>query len=200
MLRHCHAHVIGASADQNEALINLALAAGFASAHPILGPDGSDIARTINLPAFFLMHRMANEERGQAIVTAIRTSTNSNIRYAPVIAFLPLGKATDIARLAQLGFDDVLTLTGDADTIRDRLSRQVNAECIYIETATYFGPDRRRHSRVIPEQPRYGNSSHTRIVIIRPPRGEIQVLRRDLIIHKSMPPPDHGRQLSRLGG
>lgn len=82
-------------------------------------------------------------------VHKIRNSPRPRVRFSPLICFIEVPIPLLISQCIQIGFDDIVTLPWDLTQMVPRLQRQINSPITYYETASYFGPDRRRfdHNR-----------------------------------------------------
>lgn len=127
--------------------------------------------------AFFLVHNDVPDQAKMRLIAGVRAQAEPRRRYAPVICLVPRGPRHLIVPLVEMGFDEVL-FHGDTESqMLDKLSRQLNRQLMYVQTATYFGPDRRRIETVKRNDPRrkYGGSSFRRFLVRRSPGGEIDV-------------------------
>jgi hypothetical protein len=156
VLLHCDAVCLSPPGDQTMQLLadrvgfRLVFSAGRAAAVP-------------DPICFFLIDfRVADDDKRQLLLR-LRSSPAPDVRFAPVVVVV--------------GADDVLALPASASSIATRLEAQLNCERIYYETATYFGPDRRRVPR---EEVRNVNRPAGRVIehhFIRDPLSGIRLVR-----------------------
>ena len=109
------------------------------------------------------------------------TSIIDDVRYAPVVLFAADGPFEQYLSYIDMGFDDIITLPENATIVEQRLIAQLDTEHTYFETATYFGPDRRRMEVEVPHQFQRSDAphSHVRHYFARDPRRGIVVLHSD---------------------
>jgi hypothetical protein len=181
LLSDCTAIVVAQEQPDCATLRALAERVGFGSvtefsrAIPI---DGS----TRRLP-YFLVHYGIGTAAKKQLLTQLRSDGADNVRYAPVVLFVPDGPADEMLFYIEMGFDDVICLPENTHILASRLASQIGQEQLFIETRHYLGPDRRRM-----EAPGYthaGRSAqqdHTRLVIVRLPDLGVQVLSRQLFL------------------
>jgi hypothetical protein len=79
-----------------------------------------------------------------------------------------------------MGFDDVLSLPQSQIQVADRLETQLDREILYLETADYLGPDRRRLDPYGALHRPVGITAHTQLLIRRDPDFGNRVLSRQL--------------------
>jgi hypothetical protein len=145
-LQFCSAVVVGYEGDSRN-LVQLARKAGFGSVQEL--NEAPEIKRPeFALTYFLINHQLSDETKGRLL----RRSPSSQMRYAPII-----GIGGDVAfevvmRHIELGFDDFICLPEKVEIVANRLLNQLEQSHVYIETATYFGPDRRRMEAPAPVQ------------------------------------------------
>jgi CheY-like chemotaxis protein len=126
---------------------------------------------------FFLIdYRVVDDDKRQLLMR-LRSSPAPDLRFAPVIVVVGSCPAEEVMRYVRLGFDDVIALPASAATLASRLETQLSSEHTYYETATYFGPDRRRAPR---EETPNGNRPAGRVIehhFIRDPLSGIRLVR-----------------------
>lgn len=131
-----------------------------------------DVAELRARPApiiYFLLHfAMPDAEKAETLAR-LRQYPSPKVRLAPVILITQDCDATTFLNYVQMGFDDILCLPEHSQLLVDRLTRQLNHDIVYIETADYFGPDRRRME--VPGAQHAARLStahlHTRLIIHR---------------------------------
>lgn len=96
---------------------------------------------------FFLIDFRADDEEKRQLLLRLRSSPAPALRFAPVIVVVGSCPAEEVMRYIHVGFDDVIALPASAANLSARFEAQLNCERTYYETATYFGPDRRRAPR-----------------------------------------------------
>ncbi|UYO00650.1 MAG: hypothetical protein KIT02_05400 [Devosia sp.] len=91
------------------------------------------------------------------------------MRLAPVVLVAQDCDLDTFLGYVEMGFDDILCLPDNVDLLIDRLAAQFNTDYIYVETDSYFGPDRRRMEVPDASHPaRVSNAHlHTRLTIHR---------------------------------
>lgn len=136
---------------------------------------------------FFLFHCGVNGMLLRDTLARIRTS--EQYRFSPAILVAGDCSAEDISRYIALGFDDIVNLPGAAGAIEKRLARQLGTPLHYFETATYFGPDRRRTQRTGPtSKTRPGEFRFIRYVIERSATS-VDIKRREVLLASNPPLP-----------
>jgi len=118
---------------------------------------------------FFLLHFGTEDAEKADMLARLRRYPSPRVRLAPIILVAQDCDADTFLRYVQMGFDDILCLPDSAELLVDRLIGQLNHDIVYIETADYLGPDRRRM-----ELPGAGHANrvsnahlHTRLIIHR---------------------------------
>ena len=99
---------------------------------------------------FFLFAEVPDLEQLRPATQAIRAAGSRNLRFAPLVYFCTTPSIETVRKLIGMGFDDVIAGPFSPSVVRPRLARQLDVPLAYFETATYFGPDRRRR-----DDPRY---------------------------------------------
>lgn len=178
MLNLCHATIV-APVPHRDSLKNLARLLGFRSVDTVqargLKPGPIPIQ-------FFLVDYRLGDDGLEPMLKSIRAHPDVNLRYAPIILMAQDGPVETFLGMLRLGFDDIIALPETRDMIAGRLSRQLRKEYLYIETADYLGPDRRRFDLPIEQtEQRLGIKPHSRLVIRREPRHGVRILRRHYV-------------------
>lgn len=142
MLERCVAHLIARGDDQVRMLERIGSRAGFVQLQPLGGGvSGAPSALKLN---YFLVHHQLGPAALEAVLRSVRTSIIDDVRFAPVVLFAADGPFEEYLKYIDMGFDDIVTLPEKAVIVEQRLLAQLDTEHMYFETATYFGPDRRR--------------------------------------------------------
>lgn len=180
-LRYCSAVVVGYEGDSRN-LVELAKKVGFGSVQEL--NEAPDIKRPEFALTYFLINHQLSDETKSRLIRRLRRSPSSKIRFAPIVAIGGDVAFEVVMRHINLGFDDFICLPEKAEIVANRLLNQLEQAQIYIETATYLGPDRRRM-----EAPMHVNSqrkahphSHTRITLRRSAGRGIEVLQHEVFI------------------
>lgn len=176
MLEYCNAYVVGATKQQTSELVDLAEGVGFVSVHLVHAEQRSPAARQPQLN-FFLVHYMLSDEHKKAVLAAVRGSPDQDVRFAPVVLISDDCPSETILAYVEFGFDDIISLPETTDMLEQRLSRQLHNPQVYVETAQYLGPDRRRFEAASEIQGwrRAGLKGHTRYTILRHPEHGVEI-------------------------
>ncbi|WEJ33046.1 hypothetical protein [Devosia sp. SD17-2] len=170
-LSECSALVFSPSTANTDATLQLCHRLGFKTA-----VRDAEIA---SIPAdkiiFFLVHGALPDAQKQRLLQAIRSTNNPMRRFAPVVCLVPSGPRHQLVQLTEMGFDEVLFLSDPVEDMSGKLAAQLNHPLIYVKTAKYFGPDRRRIELVDRADPRrkHGNNDCHKIRVMRDPRRGI---------------------------
>lgn len=125
-----------------------------------------------NCQPFFLVHFSLTDTAKLGLIDKIRRSETSEIKFAPIILFIPPGPAHRAVQFIDMGFDDVLCLPEAPDVLGERMRLQFGQH-IFIEAEHYLGPDRRRTEVIERDTIRRkrGGSPHDQLTIVRTPKG-----------------------------
>ena len=176
-LSACKAIVIGKTAAQVGFLTSLARKCGFAW---IEEPGTGEIPSPKALISFVLVHHKVGDELLGAVVRAIR-SGDREVRFSPIVVIAEDGDFEVIVHFVHLGVDDVITLPEKRDVLVQRLSGQLWSEQLYVETESYFGPDRRRlEGGAEMDERRVGMAGHARFIIQRIPDYGTKIVRHQI--------------------
>ena len=128
---------------------------------------------------FFFFSSALDPELTKEIVSALRSSRNRQIKFAPLVAFCEEPTEKAIRCYLNAGFDDILIPPFNARTASDRLRYLVRHHTVFFETKTYFGPDRRRNIGLKDRGHalRGTGGEHRRIEIVRDPNVGDKILR-----------------------
>ncbi len=183
MLSNCRAYVVAQTAPQNRSLLHLAERVGFGFIGTVFGEHAVSVSAVEPGLAFFLIHHLVPDSAMTAMMSRIRGNENGLLRYAPILLVVRDCPPETVIKYVRMGYNDVLTLPQKREEIIARLLAQLTGEHLYIETESYFGPDRRRldldgnasDARFRPGSP------HMRIFITRSVRNGVQVVRRQIV-------------------
>lgn len=140
MLSACKAIVVAHTPAQEQFLGSLARRCEFGS---VEGFGSSRGGSENSLLPFILVHHLVGDELLSRILKVIRGGGDS-VRFSPVIAVADDCPFERILSYVELGLDDVISLPEKQPVLVQRLATQLDTEHMYVETAEYFGPDRRR--------------------------------------------------------
>jgi response regulator RpfG family c-di-GMP phosphodiesterase len=184
MLSSCKAVVIGRTPAQLDFLAKTADRCGFAFV------EGAGRAGTQSLHAalqFILIDYRVGDDHVEAVVNAIRAGANA-VRFAPVIVIANDCPFDKVLFYVRHGVDDVITLPEKREVLTQRFSQQLNTEQMYLKTADYFGPDRRRLDLdTTIDTRRQGMAGHERFFFRRVPGRGIEILRHEIFTAKVEP-------------
>ena len=185
LLRGCAAIVVAHDEREGASLLALAERVGFGSVTTLSeAPHGADPDHSLT---FFLMHYGLGNAAKKLLLSRLRGTPSDNVRFAPIVLFLPDGPSEEILFYIGMGFDDVICLPENSHIVASRLATQIGQEHLYIETRTYLGPDRRRMELPGDTHPdREGDYEHTKLTIVRRPGVGVKVVRRQLFL-KAVP-------------
>lgn len=181
LLSACAAVVVAHNERDSATLVALGGRVGFASVTPFSQVTLADDPAH-HMP-FFLVHYGLGNAAKKLLLSRLRSAPSNNVRFAPVVLFIPDGPSEEILFYIGMGFDDVICLPENSHILASRLSTQIGQEHMFIETRTYLGPDRRRMELPGQTHPdRTGDFEHTKLTIIRKPGIGVQVVRRQLFL------------------
>jgi DNA-binding response OmpR family regulator len=136
---------------------------------------------------FFLIdYRITDDDKLQLLLR-LRSNPVPDIRFAPVIVVVGSCPAEEVMKYVRWGFDDIIALPANAPSLIARLEAQLGSEHIYYETATYFGPDRRRNLRAATQDSARSPGRVIEHHFIRDPLGGTRLLRRGAMPGKTVP-------------
>ena len=181
-LAQCSAIVVAHDHRDVAALLALGHKVGFGSvlAHARAGPAIRPRERLI----FFLVHFALGDSAKRQLLDRVRRSPAANVRLAPVVLFTPDGPYEEMLAHIEMGFDDVICLPEKSPVLAGRLAAQLGQEHLYIQTATYLGPDRRRMERPGHTHPgrRAGGFDHTQLTVLRTPDAGARVVKKQIFL------------------
>ncbi len=182
MLGNCKAIIVANEAHGRVELMQLARKMGFGQVVSHDTVDGGSDDEP--LVVFFLVHYNISVAAKQRLLAQLRVSSLDQVRFAPIITFLPDGPSEDVLAHIEMGFDDVISLPENQHILQSRLTSQIGNDQLYIETANYLGPDRRRMERSGHQYSgrRQGNFDHSRLTIHRSVKEGIAVVRREVFL------------------
>ena len=180
-LSRCQALVVAHGEQHIQMMLGLCRSVGFTNAADMTKVGLGTVAPgTIS---YILVHYEMGDEAKKKLIDAIRRAQIGDIRFAPIILFLPDGPYEEVLKYVEMGFDDVVCLPEKRDVLFARLEQQLISEQIYIETPTYIGPDRRRMELPGTVHPdRTGTHQFGKIVIKRIPGDGVKVISRQHFI------------------
>jgi len=181
LLSACAAIVVAHDEPNSASLVALGGRVGFGSATPF-AQASLDNDPAHRLP-FFLVHYGLGNAAKKLLLSRLRGAPSDNIRFAPIVLFIPDGPSEEILFYIGMGFDDVICLPENSHILASRLSTQIGQEHMFIETRTYLGPDRRRMELPGDTHPdRAGDYEHAKLTIIRKPGVGVRIARRQLFL------------------
>jgi hypothetical protein len=181
LLGGCAAVVVAHDDHDSAALQALAERVGFGSVSTLSeGPHREDPEHSLT---FFLLHFGLGNAGKKLLLSRLRGHPSDNVRFAPIVLFIPDGPSEEILFYIGMGFDDVICLPENSHIVASRLATQISQEHLYIETQSYLGPDRRRMELPGDTHPeRKGDYEHTKLTIVRKPGVGVKVIRRQLFL------------------
>lgn len=182
MFEKCNAFIVGVTERQNASLAALAHKVGFASVVDALHQERRLAGSSSQGINYFFLHYKVDDFAKKSVISTIRASDSAAVRFAPIVLIIDDCPFETVLSYVQFGFDDVISLPEKADVMAQRLAGQLNMSHLYIETADYLGPDRRRMERSIDrhEMRGKGERSHIRYLIRRNPDAGIEILQKML--------------------
>lgn len=181
LLGQCSAIIVGHDGEC-ASLMSLARKVGFGAFHEL--NDAPDPKRPEFRVTYFLVNQELSDQSKVTLIRRLRGSPAMKVRFAPIIA---IGEDVDfevILHHVRLGFDDFISLPESGAIVKNRLISQLGQLHTYVETATYFGPDRRRM-----ELPGKGSNqrksaphSHTRMVVRRSTDRGIEIVSQQIFL------------------
>lgn len=180
MLDHCVANLVARTDNQTKSLEDIARSAGFGDTKTVMSRRAFASDERKCVLNFFLIHYNLGDGLMNAVISSIRGSSDIEVKFAPIILFTTDLSFEDYLDYIRLGFDDVITLPEKREMIKARLANQVAHDIEYFETATYFGPDRRRMEIEPPNGVQRSNvpHSHVKYVFRRNPEHGTKLLQR----------------------
>lgn len=118
---------------------------------------------------YFLFSAVPDVRDIRPIADAIRFSASRTVRFSPMVYCAEDPSMETIMACINMGFDDIVALPQNAKKLHERLSRQIDRNVVFYETAGYFGPDRRNRVTIAkpgPETNRTGGPFR-RLEIVR---------------------------------
>lgn len=172
-LSACAAVLIAPNDDDMATLRPFADGAGFGAVYDFRAPGTYAAA---NMP-YYILHPSIPDMGKARFIKVLRSSDDLKKKFAPIILYLPRGPAHQGLFYIEMGFDDVMFMTDDQATTRNKLLQQLGREVIFVQTGSYFGPDRRRMERIKRDDPRRkpGGSVHRRLSVVRDPVNGLKI-------------------------
>jgi hypothetical protein len=140
--------------------------------------------------AFVLVHHGVGEALLDAVTRSIRGG-DRQVRFSPIVVIADDCPFETVLRYVHIGVDDVVSLPEKKEVLIQRLGTQLWAEHIYVETADYFGPDRRRLEIDSANDRRMGPSGHARFTIQRLPDIGTRIVRHQIFAAPNFAPKVH---------
>ncbi len=174
------AYVVGPPDGPGAALMDMARGLGFEAVLPYGGVARAELQAQQTPICFFLFATVADVRSLKNAADAVRFSPSRKIRFSPLIYFTESPSVETIKRCIGMGFDDVITLPFMRSRVEERIQRQIDRPCVYYETSSYFGPDRRnRIEDEIRHPENRGGGQYRRLEIVRNLTHGVNVLRDD---------------------
>lgn len=174
------AFVIGPRDGPGAAVRDIAARLGFEAVLPLTSLAQAEQQAPQTPLMFFLFAAVDDPQTLKPAADAIRFSAGRRLRFSPLIYFSESPSLSAIRQCVDMGFDDVVTLPFTDARVAARIARQIDHPQVYFETASYFGPDRRRMPDGAAHSGRGRGGRHRRIEIIRSVAAGVNVLRDDL--------------------
>ena len=186
MLSECNAFIVAPSPAEGRQLERMAERVGFGDIVTSFAPRVLHHGQT-----FFILHYQLKDASMRAIIEQVRSSSEADMRYAPIVLFTDDCPVDRLLGYIKTGFDDVIALPEKREVLEARLGAQLNTDQTSFETDDYLGPDRRRME--LPthrDERRTGTTPFAKLIIRRDPSQGVQVLRRHMIGHAQRPQPN----------
>lgn len=144
MLETTCAYIVSESRENGKFLFEICDEMGVGTSRQFASIAAAEKQTKISPICFFLFPASENDKFIADHVREIRTSSERNICFAPVILLTPDAQRSKITLGLSLGFDEILAPPWTTPLLRARFLRQLTNSFDYFSTETYFGPDRRR--------------------------------------------------------
>jgi PleD family two-component response regulator len=165
-IARCDAILVAEDKTAATLLERIAAGAGFRAIESVFNP-GARPATPAKVK-FFLVHYQMGDLAKAALLKSVRSSRDDDLRFSPVVLIIDDCSFEDVLKYIDMGFDDVISLPEKAEVLHGRLSSQINASVVYIQTTSYLGPDRRRMELELrSDHQRQGEFKHSRLTIRR---------------------------------
>ena len=164
------------SSDRVDAMALVDLAARMGFGHAVEYREAATLPET--MLTFFLIDGRVPDATKHQLLRSIRSSSAPLRKYAPIICVLANGPRHRAVPLVEMGFDDVLFLVDPVGAMSSQIAAQLHHELVYVQTAHYFGPDRRRIELIDRADPRRkpGAASGIRkFKVVRDPARGVEV-------------------------
>ena len=176
MLSACKAIVIGTTDNQVRSLVAMARKCGFT----LIEDPGAGEPQPKTPVTFMFVHYRVGDSVLASIIRTVRRG-DRNTRFSPIIVIANDCDVELILHLVYMGVDDVISLPEKRDVLVQRLAGQLWSEQVYVETAEYFGPDRRRLEPSAHEDARRaGSAGHAQYHIQRIPDFGTKIVRHQI--------------------
>lgn len=83
---------------------------------------------------------------GLSFLNWVRTDAASPDRFMPFLLFTAFTDIEHVSRARDAGVDDIIAKPFSMKTVRDKISMLMARDMVFIESSTYFGPDRRHQA------------------------------------------------------
>ena len=190
------AFIIGAEGQCNQGLMDLSLDIGFRTV--LNFTDLSVVEQQVKRTpiCFFLFALTCSAHSTPGISRSIRSSSNRQIMYAPMVGFTENPEPRLIEATLRLGFDDILVPPFSAKSVAPRINSHINRRITFFETAHYFGPDRRVgegiHKEPEPHPDRGKGGDHRKVLISRNLETGVSILKDEFHRAHRSAEPDKG--------
>ncbi len=186
MLERCTAFVIAGNKTQRRSLETIARRLGLETVLPLAPRSALPAIGDLRPISFFLIHHQLDQRLMRLIVDAIRACPIDRVRYAPILLFVDDCLFDEYLNFLHMGFDDALALPDKREMLMQRLKGQLLTPQLYIRTASYFGPDRRRFdlSAEVDQRRGVGEHWHERITFFRDPGYGVTVIRTQHVLER----------------
>lgn len=144
MLEKTCAYIVSETRESGEFLFEICDEIGLGLSRKFVSISAVEKQTKISPICFFLFPASENDRFIADYVRVIRTSTERNICFAPIILLTPDAHRGKITLGLSLGFDEILAPPWTTPLLKARFLRQLTNSFDYFSTETYFGPDRRR--------------------------------------------------------
>ncbi|MCW5721230.1 MAG: hypothetical protein KIS86_08815 [Devosia sp.] len=184
---NAYAYVIGPRNGPGAALFEMAQAIGFAGVSSFRGLAQVEEQTLVTPICYFLFATVPEPASLRPLVEAVRFCPKGRVRFSPLVYFATDSSLDIIKACVNMGFDDIVALPHPLRSLRQRIERQVGQAMTYYETASYFGPDRRKGAdRWRTEADKRTGAPFRRIEMVRSLSSGVDVL--SDATHPSSPP------------
>ena len=177
MFENCSAYVIVNDSEWQTRLSHIMRQIGFNAIYKLVNTQALATRHPTHLP-FLFIHSKSDRTFFEDVVGEIRNDGDDDVRFMPIIMLSSDHTEQEIGRHLALGCDDIIIYPSPVRRVVARLRQQIHLPQEYFQTATYFGPDRRKGQNAKDHPDRRGgvDSYYRRITIRRDIRGGIKIL------------------------